>query len=112
MSTSTSSGSFLEGQQDAVAAALLALEGVVPHGTGAGPADVVALCRGTEHVFVTCVVGTPAQVHILKVGKEVFVKGPDGEYALYGYDPLDRLASQGARQVAAPTEKEQATSSE
>ena len=67
----------LEGQQNAVAAALLALEGVVPHGTGAGSADVVALCRGTEHVFVTCVVGTPAQVHILKVGKEVFVKGAD-----------------------------------
>jgi YD repeat-containing protein len=36
---------------------------------------------------------------------------PDGEYALYGYDPLDRLASQGASAVAAPTEKEQATSS-
>ncbi|MOA47332.1 RHS Repeat protein [compost metagenome] len=37
---------------------------------------------------------------------------PDGEYALYAYDPLDRLASQGASALAAPTEKEQATSSE
>ena len=35
----------LEGQQDAVAAALLAFEGVVPHRAGAGTADVVALWR-------------------------------------------------------------------
>ena len=67
----------LEGEKDAVAAALLALEGVVLHRAGAGTADVVAFCGGAEDTLVACVVGTPAQVHILKVGKEVLVKAAD-----------------------------------
>ena len=66
-----------EWQQDAVAAALLALEGVVAHRAGAGTADVVALCRRADDVFVARVVGAPAQVHILKVGEKVLVKGAD-----------------------------------
>ena len=74
---SMSSGSFLMGEQDAVPAALLALEGVVLHRAGAGTADVVASGGGAEDALVASVVGTPAQVHILKVGKEVFVKGAD-----------------------------------
>ena len=56
---------------------LLALEGVVLHRAGAGTADVVAFCGGAEDTLVACVVGTPAQVHILKVGEEVLVKGAD-----------------------------------
>ena len=67
----------LEGEQDAVPAALLALESVVLHRAGAGTADVVAFCGGAEDTLVACVVGTPAQVHILKVGEEVLVKGAD-----------------------------------
>ena len=67
----------LEGEQDAVPAALLALEGVVLHRAGAGTADVVASGGGAEDALVACVVGTPAQVHVLKVGEEVLVKGAD-----------------------------------
>ena len=67
----------LEGEKDAVAAALLALEGVVPHRAGAGAADVVALCRGAEDVLVARVVGAPAEVHVLEVGKKVFIEDAD-----------------------------------
>ena len=68
---------ILEGQKDAVAAALLAFESVVPHRAGAGTADVVASGSRAEQVFIACIVGTPAQIHILKVGKEVLVKIAD-----------------------------------
>ena len=67
----------MRGEKDAVAAALLALEGVVPHRAGAGAADVVALCRGAEDVFVTGVVGAPAEVYVLEVGKKVFIEDAD-----------------------------------
>ena len=66
-----------ERQQNAVAAALLAFKGVVAHSTGAGTADVVALGSGAEHIFVTGIVGAPAQVYVLKVGKKVLVKAAD-----------------------------------
>ena len=68
---------ILEGQKDAVAAALLAFESVVPHRAGAGTADVVASGSRAEQIFIACIVGTPAQIHILKVGKEVLVKIAD-----------------------------------
>ena len=67
----------LEREQDAVAAALLALEGVVLDGTGAGAADVVASGRRAEHIFIACVVGAPAEVHVLKIGEKVFVEAAD-----------------------------------
>jgi len=67
----------LEREQDAVAAALLTLEGVVLDRTGAGSADVVALGSGAEDVFVARIVGPPAQVHILEVGEEVLVEAAD-----------------------------------
>ena len=67
----------LKGKKDAVPAALLALEGVVPHRAGAGPADVVALGRGAEDVFVACVVGPPAEVYVLEVGEEVLIEDAD-----------------------------------
>ena len=38
---------------------------------------MVALGGGAEKVFIACIVGAPAQVHILKVGKEVLVKIAD-----------------------------------
>ena len=66
-----------ERQQNAVAAALLAFKGVVAHSTGAGTADVVALGSGAEHIFVTGIIGAPAQVYVLKVGKKVLVKAAD-----------------------------------
>ena len=66
-----------ERQQNAVAAALLAFKGVVAHCAGAGTADVVALGSGAEHIFVTGIVGAPAQVYVLKVGKKVLVKAAD-----------------------------------
>lgn len=66
----------LEGEKDAVAAALLALEGVVPHRAGAGAADVVALCRGAEDILVARVVGAPAEVYVLEVGKKFSSKTP------------------------------------
>ena len=66
-----------EWQQNAVAAALLAFKGVVAHSTGAGTADVVALGSGAEHIFVTGIIGAPAQVYVLKVGKKVLVKAAD-----------------------------------
>ena len=66
-----------ERQQNAVAAALLAFKGVVAHSAGAGTADVVALGSGAEHVFVAGIVGAPAQVYVLKVGKKVLVKAAD-----------------------------------
>ena len=67
----------LEREQDAVAAALLALEGIVLDGTGAGAADVVASGRRAEHILIACVVGAPAEVHVFKVGEEVFVEAAD-----------------------------------
>ena len=66
-----------ERQQNAVAAALLAFKGVVFDSAGAGTADMVALGGGAEHVFVAGIVGAPAQVYVLKVGKKVFVKAAD-----------------------------------
>ena len=66
-----------EWQQNAVAAALLAFKGVVAHSAGAGTADVVALGGGAEHIFVAGIVGAPAQVYVLKVGKKVLVKAAD-----------------------------------
>ena len=70
-------GLVFQGQKDAVAAALAALEGVVPHRAGAGPADVVAAGGRAEHALVAGVVGPPAQVHVLEIGKEVLVKDAD-----------------------------------
>ena len=67
----------LEGEEDAVPTALLAFEGVVSHCAGAGPADVVALGCGAEDVFVARVVGAPAEVHVLEVGKKVFIEDAD-----------------------------------
>ena len=66
-----------EREQDAVAAALLALEGIVLDCTGAGTADVVASGRRAEHIFIARVVGAPAEVHVLKIGEKVFVEAAD-----------------------------------
>ena len=66
-----------EGEKDAVPTALLALESVVLDRAGACAADVVALGGGAEDVFVTGVVGAPAQVDVLEVGEEVLVEIPD-----------------------------------
>ena len=89
----------LEGEQDAVPAALLALEGVVLHRAGAGTADMVAFCGGAEDTLVACVVGTPAQVHILKVGEEVLVKGAD---LLQNALAVERRAAAGREDALLP----------
>ena len=65
------------GQQNAVAAALDALEGVVPHGTGGGTADVAAAGGGAVDVLVAEVVGPPGKIHVLVVGEEQLVKDAD-----------------------------------
>ena len=70
-------GLVFEGKKDAVAAALAALEGVVLHRAGGSAADVVAPGRGAEDIFVARVVGPPAQVHVLKIGEEVFIEAAD-----------------------------------
>ena len=62
------------GQQNAVAAALNAFEWVIPHRAGGGTADMAALCGGAIDVFITKIVGAPAEVNILIVGKKQFVK--------------------------------------
>ena len=74
-----------EWQQNAVAAALLAFKGVVAHSTGAGTADVVALGGGAEHIFVAGIVGAPAQVYVLKVGKKCSSKPPISSRMLLRY---------------------------
>ena len=38
---------------------------------------MVALGSGAEHIFVTGIIGAPAQVYVLKVGKKVLVKAAD-----------------------------------
>ena len=70
-------GLVFVGQQNAVAAALDALERVVPHRAGGRTADVAAFGRGAVDIFVAEAVGAPAQVHIFVIGKEQLVKNAD-----------------------------------
>lgn len=73
LTTSMTTGWFVE-RQSAVAAALNAFEWVIPHRAGGGTADMAALCGGAIDVFITKIVGAPAEVNILIVGKKQFVK--------------------------------------
>ena len=60
---------------NAVAAALNAFEWVIPHRAGGGTADMAALCGGAIDVFITKIVGAPAEVNIVAiVGEKQFVK--------------------------------------
>ena len=38
---------------------------------------MVALCRGAEDILVARVVGAPAEVYVLEVGKEIFIEDAD-----------------------------------
>ena len=68
---------FLYGKQDAVAPALDAFERVVAHRAGRCAADMAAARGGAVDVFVAEIVGAPAQVHILVIGKKQLVEHAD-----------------------------------